>query len=298
MQRVFYVDYTILRRRKRFLREPKPIPPPHPQRDTLVETLRQAFSYTLQFRNALFVIRLDDRLLEHRLFPLLIKDIALLHHMGIHIVIVPGARNHINRLLKKFGVQWRMRNGVRVSQSGAMRYIKLAASDVANRLTTLLAEHEIRCVIGNWVKARSFGVRDGIDYGDSGMVESVDTRMLHGVLEDNAVPILTTVGWGPKGSAYNVSADHLAIAASRELRASKVFFINANQPPDTTQVNVPEIIRSQSETVLSELTVEQAEEVLRINTSPRARRLLLSFNAGIDACRGGRSPFAYYRRSD
>jgi hypothetical protein len=47
------------------------------------EIIRQAFGYIDRFKNELFVIKIDDILISNPLFPILIKDLVLLHRMGI-----------------------------------------------------------------------------------------------------------------------------------------------------------------------------------------------------------------------
>ena len=66
-----------------------------------VETIRQAFGYINRFKNETFVIKIESSLISHPFFPILIKDIALLHHIGIRIVLVPGAKVRIDEVLVK-----------------------------------------------------------------------------------------------------------------------------------------------------------------------------------------------------
>ena len=63
-----------------------------------VEVIRQAFGYINQFKGCLFVIKIESTLIEHPLFPLLIRDVVLLHRMGINVILVPGARIRIDQV--------------------------------------------------------------------------------------------------------------------------------------------------------------------------------------------------------
>ena len=67
-----------------------------------VETIRQAFGYINQFRNKTFVIKIESSLITHDFFSLLIKDIVLLHQMGIRIVLIPGSSHRIEEILTTF----------------------------------------------------------------------------------------------------------------------------------------------------------------------------------------------------
>lgn len=61
-----------------------------------VAATRDVLSYLGHYRGRLFVLRIEDDLLEAPLFPMLVKDIVLLQRMGIGIVLVPGARRAID----------------------------------------------------------------------------------------------------------------------------------------------------------------------------------------------------------
>jgi len=55
-------------------------------------------------------------------------------------------------------------DNIRISPPEAIPFIKMAAFDVSNKIMTMLAENNTNAVIGNWVRARGIGVRNGIDF--------------------------------------------------------------------------------------------------------------------------------------
>ena len=189
------------------------------------EIIRQAFGYIDRFKNELFVIKIDDILISNPLFPMLIKDLVLLHRMGIRIILVPGARTRIDEVLKTYNVSCSTVNGIRISPPESIPFIKMAAFDVSNNLMTMLAECEAHAVIGNWVRARSIGVRNGINYQSSGTVERLQIDILNNVLEDGLIPIFPNIGWSGKGKPYNLSSNELALTLSIELKAAKLFLL-------------------------------------------------------------------------
>ena len=62
--------------------------------------IREVFGYMERFKGQLFILKIDDSLMDHPLFPVLMRDIALLHKAGIRIIIVPGTRKSIDAQLK------------------------------------------------------------------------------------------------------------------------------------------------------------------------------------------------------
>jgi amino-acid N-acetyltransferase len=81
-------------------------------------------------------------------------------------------------------------------------------------------------VMGNWVKARSIGVLDGVDYQNSGRVHKIDTEAMVKVLEQGNIPIIPCIGWSTKGKPYNLNSNELALKVAESLQSAKLFFVN------------------------------------------------------------------------
>lgn len=80
--------------------------------------IREVFGYMERFKGQLFVLKIEDDLMSHPLFPVLMRDIGLLHKSGIKIIIVPGTRNSIDAQLKAWGLESKFHNGVRLTCEG------------------------------------------------------------------------------------------------------------------------------------------------------------------------------------
>ncbi len=182
-----------------------------------VELIRQAFGYISQFRGKLFVIKIDTEIIMDPLFAVLVSDLALLHRLGIRIAIVPGAQSRIDEILTKYGDPVEDRRTASASRRAeAIPFIKMAAFDVSNRVMTLLAENRVDGVIGNWVRARAIGVRDGVDYQESGLVDRIKGDIVRSVLADGVIPIFPNIGWSAGGQAVQ----HLLGRAGGQPRAA------------------------------------------------------------------------------
>ncbi len=190
-----------------------------------IQTIREVFGYLRRYHDQVFVIKIEDALMERPLFPLLVRDIVLLHETGIRIVLVPGAKTSIDAVLDKYGVRTRTVGGVRITSSEAMPLVKLGASNISNALLSLLSENEAHGVVGNWVRARAVGVLKGVDYKHTGRVEKINTDLMRGMLDDGLIPIVSNIGWNSVGQDYNLNSSELAVAVARALRATKLFFV-------------------------------------------------------------------------
>ena len=251
-----------------------------------VETIRQAFGYINRFKDRTFVIKIESSLLTNPFFPVLIKDISLLHHMGIRIVLVPGAKTRIDEVLATYGMQCATIDSIRVSPPEAIPFIKMAAFDVSNTIMTKLAENDTNAVIGNWVRARGIGVRKGIDFQSSGLVEKLKTEIIQNVLQDGLVPIFPNIGWNSQGKPYNLSSNELAFTVARELHAAKLFFITDFGGISAQGLSIPKGVDVSSEGFVSQLTVDETKKLIEGNDDQAQGAMELASFA-YRACKSG-----------
>ncbi|MBN1130001.1 MAG: amino-acid N-acetyltransferase [Chitinispirillaceae bacterium] len=252
-----------------------------------VNVIRQAFGYINQFKNETFVIKIESSLVNHALFPLLIKDVVLLHRMGINVILVPGTKERIDEVLKKYDIRCKMVNGIRVSPPEAIPLIKMAAFDVSNRIMTMLAESGAHAVIGNWVRARSIGVRDGIDFQNSGLVEKVRFDIVKKVLTEGLIPIFPNIGWSAKGKPYNLSSNELAFSISVEMNAAKLFFVINRLGILSNRYKIPKDAYVTSDGVISQFKMAQAGAFLDLNVANTYDEQLDLVSMAYRACKGG-----------
>jgi len=252
-----------------------------------VETIRQAFSYINQFQNETFVIKIEGSLISHPFFPILIKDIALLHHLGIRIVLVPGAKNRIDEILDMYNIRCDIVNGIRVSSPESIPFIKMAAFDVSNKVMTMLKANDTNAVIGNWVRARSIGVKNGVDFQSSGTVDKLEIDIIKNVLTDGLVPIFPNIGWNAQGNPYNLSSNELAFTISTELKAAKLFFVNETGGVRAKGFSVPKGVYVSSDGSISQFTVQEAEQFLVKNHNTNARAEIELVSLAYQACKRG-----------
>ena len=249
-----------------------------------VDLIREVFAYTERFRGSTFVIRISNEIVDHPDFPQHAGDIALLHKAGIRIVIIPGARTRIDEVLDRFGAEKRFENGIRISSPESMDLIKMAAFDVAHRIMTALSGHKITAVIGNWVRARSRGVVDGIDYGRTGLVDRIRVEAVTRSLEQGHVPIFPCVGHNESGDPFNLSAEELASTVAGALNAKKLFLLSADPVMTVPEWTVPDSVEVLDDGRIFRMTPAAAKEFLLLNPG---RPEMISLETAAAACRGG-----------
>src|SRR6476620_6840336 len=164
-----------------------------------VDLIREVFYYQSRFDGKTIVLKIDYPILNAPHFPQLLKDLAMLRATGIEIILIPGAREWIDAVLKEYDIESEYKNGVRIATQDSIPFIRMAAFDVANRLMTLLTAFKANVVIGNFTRARGIGVMDGIDFQNSGRLAQLLAEPLQQILDKGMIQIFPRIGWNAAG---------------------------------------------------------------------------------------------------
>ena len=165
------------------------------QQNAFVSSIRQAAPYIQAHRGATFVISFGGESVDEQ-FDQLVHDIALIHTLGIRLLLVHGARPQIEQRLKQRQAEIQYVNGLRVTDDAALAAVKDAVGSLRveieaklsmSLVNTPTAGARIGVATGNFVIARPLGIRDGIDYCHTGEVRRLDAAGIHQQLDAGRV---------------------------------------------------------------------------------------------------------------
>ena len=252
--------------------------------DPCVNWFRATSPYNHAHRGKTFVVAFGGGAVAADDFAHLIHDIALLHGLGVRLVLVHGARPQIEERLALRGAAIHYINGLRVTDDAALACVKDAAGAVRVEIEALLsmglanspmAGARIRVASGNFVTARPLGVRNGVDYCHTGVVRRVDADAIRQRLDNQAIALVPPLGYSPTGEVFNLSAADVAGAVAGALGADKLILLDEGRP----------LVSSKGGTV-DALTPHEADAlVARRKRLPAETGLLLRTAA--EACRRG-----------
>ena len=259
-----------------------PIKKPNP--DTFVDWFRSSSPYIHAHRGRTFVIVFGGEAVADASFSNLIHDIALLHGLGVNLVLVHGARPQVEQRLKAQNVQMQYINGLRVTDDAALACVKEAVGIVRVEIEALLsmglanspmAGARIRVASGNFVVARPLGVRDGVDYCHTGEVRRIDTDAIRRQLETQAIALIPPLGYSPTGEVFNLCAADLGAAIATALGADKLISL----------VEGKGLVDSQNR-LIGNIIAREAE-VMLVSQKDLAEDVVQYLRAAINACRRG-----------
>lgn len=199
-----------------------------------INWLRQVAPYIDAHRNHTLVLVMAGEVLGGAQCKRLIQDLALLHGLGMRVVLVHGARPQVEARVAQAGSQSRYVQGLRITDEAALQALKAAVGqarlDIEALLTAGLADTPglgdgIRVASGNYVIAKPVGVRNGIDYRFTGEVRRVDTSAIQGLLDRGYLCLLPPLGFSRTGEVFNLNAAALGQAVASALHADKLIYL-------------------------------------------------------------------------
>jgi len=200
---------------------------PSIKKKVLIEALR----YIKKFEGRRAVIKLGGAaMVDPKLEEQFAEDILLLKSVGLCPIIVHGGGPEISQTLEKLGLKSHFIDGLRVTDIDAMEVVEMVLSGKVNqRLVAAINVHSDQGIglsgkDGSLLRAKAYQKTPNL--GRVGEVHTVNTQIIEMLLDDNRIPIISPVGLGSDGIAYNINADVVAAELASALNAAKLIFMS------------------------------------------------------------------------
>lgn len=197
---------------------------------------RQAAPYIHRHRGKTFVIHFEADFHNSHLIAML-HDCALLHSLGIRLVLVPSVRQQIERNLNTAGLQSQFIDNQRITDKALMPAILNAAGSLQLEIEAALSmgavnspmqDAAIQISSGNYLAAKALGILNGIDYGMTGSIRKIHTDAISAHLANHTIVLMSSIGFSNTGECYNLNSDEIAAATASALKADKLIYLSAH----------------------------------------------------------------------
>ena len=239
-----------------------------------VHWFRHSAPYINAHRNKTFVIMFDGEAVLHENFQHIIHDIALLHSLGIRLVLVHGARPQISENLKNNHIETPFHNNKRITTRESLSSIMNAVGSIRLQIEALLSMGlanspmfgaRIDVVSGNFVTAKPYGIRDGVDYQLTGEVRTLDTAAIHRHLDNQNIVVLGPTGYSTTGEVFNLLAEEVATKTAISLKADKLIFLGKHHGLTNAQGQlVREVLPHQIDQIINQYQDESPNRALHL----------------------------------
>jgi acetylglutamate kinase len=225
---------------------------------TRVRVLSEALPYIQQFAGRTVVIKYGGAAMkDSSLKDKVIRDIIFLACVGVRPVVIHGGGPEINTWLDKLGIEAQFKDGLRVTDAPTMDVVEMVLVGRVNKeLVSLINRAGGQGVglcgkDGNLVKARRVD-KEGI--GFVGEVSKVNAKIVHCLVKDNYIPVISSVAADENGQAYNINADTFAGEIAAALGAEKLILLT----------DTPGILENYHDptTLLTRLDITQARDLI------------------------------------
>ena len=146
------------------------------------------------------------------------------------VIVVHGGGSEIADLQKRLGLEPRFLEGLRVTDEESLRVAEMVLSGAVNkRLTARLVSCGVRAIGLSGVDAGLLCAQvlkhPKGDLGRVGEIIEVRVGVLHDLLAQGFLPVISPISLGPDGRPLNVNADHAALAIAGALKVAEAVFL-------------------------------------------------------------------------
>jgi acetylglutamate kinase len=198
-----------------------------------VRALKGAAPYVRLYKGKVFVVKAGGAVFaDNASTRVLIEQIAILHHLGIRVVLVHGGGPQLDEMQRSLGIEPRMVKGRRVTDSQSIDVTTMVLNGLINtRILAICRELGIDAVGISGVDAGLVRARrrppveiDGetVDYGFVGDVTGIDASLLVKQLDAGLMPVVSPLSSDEAGCVLNINADTIAAQIGASLGAEKL----------------------------------------------------------------------------
>jgi acetylglutamate kinase len=198
---------------------------------TVAHVLVEALPYIRRFSGKTVVVKYGGNALagtsDHDALDLFAQDIVLMRLVGMRPVVVHGGGPQISALMQRLGKTAEFRDGLRITDADTVDIARMVLIGQVNpQLVTAINLHGAYAVgvSGEDAGLIRAAARDP-RLGFVGDVTAINPAILEGLLADEFIPVVATIGTDEHGQAYNINADSVAGAIAEALRAEKLVYL-------------------------------------------------------------------------
>lgn len=260
-----------------------------------LDLLREALPYIQRFKGKTFVVKFSGKVTENKEnLASLAEELALIHQVGIRVCVIHGGGKQLSQLASKLGVAQTVIDGRRVTDDDTLELAKMIFAGKIN--TEILAALRQRGtdavglsgVDGDVISAvkrppkeitnRETGITQTVDFGNVGDVVEINEKLLKLLLDNDYLPVISSLGADDNGQIFNINADTVASEIAVKLKAEKLVLLS--------DVNGIYLDQNDENTRISRVTVREAEEMIANGTAtggmiPKLQSLIELLNRGV-----------------
>ncbi len=259
----------------------------------VAEVLSEALPYIQRFSGRTIIVKYGgNAMIDESLKASFASDIVLMQTVGMRPIVVHGGGPQIGDLLKRLNIKSKFVNGMRVTSEETMDVVEMVLGGLVNKdIVSLLNQAGGRAMgvtgkDGQFIRASQLKIElkspdlevpEILDIGHVGKVESIDTRVLTMLTENNMIPVVAPIGVGQNGESYNINSDLVAGKLAEVLKAEKLMLLtNTAGVLDKNRQVVTGLVADEVNSLINDGTISGG-------MLPKVACALSAVNAGVNS---------------
>lgn len=197
---------------------------PERRAGVLVETL----PYITRFAGRVVVVKFGGNAMEsEELADQFAQDIVLMHSVGIKPVVVHGGGPQIGDLVERLGLSTEFKDGQRVTDKETLEIAQMVLVGKVN--TDIVSSINVHSPIAVGLSGGDSNLIEATQRDSSlgyvGDVVKINPSIVDCLMEENLIPVISTIGTDSNGQAYNINSDTVAAALAGSLKAERLLYL-------------------------------------------------------------------------
>lgn len=258
------------------------------QEDVLIEAL----PYIQQFHGKTMIIKLGGHaMVDACVMEATIKDIVLLHMLGIRLVVVHGGGPEITDKMKALGKEPKFVGGLRITDSDTLEVAQMVlVGKINTKIVSLISKHgakgiglsgnDANLIIAQRTRSRIVkveGREEEVDLGYVGDIVQINPGVLEVLLNSNIIPVVSPLAIDTCGNDLNINADTAAGAIAVAMKAFKLI----------SMTDVDGIMNKDRTRVYQRVSTDEARAMfddgtIREGMIPKVKAVLDSISQGVE----------------
>ena len=202
----------------------EPVFSPERRAGVLVETL----PYITRFAGRVVVVKFGGNAMEsEELADQFAQDIVLMHSVGIKPVVVHGGGPQIGDLVERLGLSTEFKDGQRVTDKETLEIAQMVLVGKVN--TDIVSSINVHSPIAVGLSGGDSNLIEATQRDSSlgyvGDVVKINPSIVDCLMEENLIPVISTIGTDSNGQAYNINSDTVAAALAGSLKAERLLYL-------------------------------------------------------------------------
>lgn len=260
-------------------------------REMFSQHLIEALPYIRQFHSKTVVIKYGGAAMtEESLKHEFCRDIVLLDYVGVRPIVVHGGGPQLTRIMGKLGKETQFIDGLRVTDKETIDIAEMVLTGFVGKEIVARMNLEGGKAVNlsgkdaNLIRVKKYLPRSvadpdqEIDIGFVGEIEAIDPSVLHNLEEGGFIPVISPVGIGADGHAYNVNADTVAGEIARAVKAERLILLS----------DIPGVMKDKDDiaTLYTSLMAKEANDLILTGIAkggmiPKIRACLRALGGGV-----------------